>query len=388
MEEKKKKSIFSFGSFNKKDLVLFIYSPISLFVNINFLWYTNIKNSTYRFESIKYFFIYFGYIIINGILYLFHYKNYENKNKTQEIEIFFKVDDKKSFQNKDKKEIIIIFTMIIILDNLSSYTLNHLRRYSNFIYSFCYMYHFQILFFWIISKLFLKFQIEKHHYCSSFIIILGLFLIHLINFLTDEILHNVKYIVIFISFFYHILYTFTYFFGYYILYEKAINLNKFLLILGFMGILIGLFFSLINHFTSFKYFKIDFFEGINDIFQKNTFSKICGVLILSLIDGITYTFLWLIFTLFKPWFYGVSVAVFGFLISIFRFVPEEGYQNINFFRIIFEITIYVLLIFSCLIFNEQIICNLCDLNKGTKNAITERSKRELRLISYNSEISV
>lgn len=57
-------------------------------------------------------------------------------------------------------------------------------------------------------------------------------------------------------------------------------------------------------------------------------------------------------------------------------------MNIN----IIEIIIYIILIFACLIFNEQIICNFWGLNKNTKKEITNRAKNETKKLQQ--EISM
>ena len=56
--------------------------------------------------------------------------------------------------------------------------------------------------------------------------------------------------------------------------------------------------------------------------------------------------------------------------------------------IIITIIIYILLIFQCFIFNEQIICNFCGLNKNTKNEISERSEKETNTILNSKSLEV
>ena len=51
---------------------------------------------------------------------------------------------------------------------------------------------------------------------------------------------------------------------------------------------------------------------------------------------------------------------------------------------LFEIIIYLLLIFMSLIVNEQIICNFWGLNMDTKREITNRSINEYSLIYRKS----
>ena len=43
----------------------------------------------------------------------------------------------------------------------------------------------------------------------------------------------------------------------------------------------------------------------------------------------------------------------------------------------FDILVFVILIFFCLVFNEQIICNFCGMNDNTKNEISERGNKEI-----------
>ena len=57
-------------------------------------------------------------------------------------------------------------------------------------------------------------------------------------------------------------------------------------------------------------------------------------------------------------------------------------MNVN----IIEIIIYIILIFACLIFNEQIICNFWELSKNTKKEIMNRAKNETQ--NLQQEISM
>ena len=101
---------------------------------------------------------------------------------------------------------------------------------------------------------------------------------------------------------------------------------------------------------------------------------------ISISNGITYSLLHSIFKLFKPWSYGITAVING-LLTIFHgiFNIIFGQNQFNIF-LLFQIIIYIILFFACLIFNEQIICNFWGLNKYTKEEIINRASLDLKQI--------
>ena len=85
----------------------------------------------------------------------------------------------------------------------------------------------------------------------------------------------------------------------------------------------------------------------------------------------------LIYKFFCPWFFGVSLVIIQFIVHVYPF-------NINELPILF---ILLILIFVCLIFNEQIICNFWGLNANTKNEISKRAIIEINSILIEDDSS-
>ena len=112
------------------------------------------------------------------------------------------------------------------------------------------------------------------------------------------------------------------------------------------------------------------------MFKGNTLIKLLLFLLLSIIDGITYSLLYLIFKFFQPCVYSVSAVTNGLLYSIYEIL----FETFNYYLLI-QIFIYLILIFACLVFNEQIICNFWNLNFNTNKDIERRAIFDLNLIN-------
>ena len=80
--------------------------------------------------------------------------------------------------------------------------------------------------------------------------------------------------------------------------------------------------------------------------------------------------------MFKPWFFGVSIVS----DTVFNYIVKFKQKSTNIFKSILEIIIYLILIFACFIFNEQIICNSCGLNKNCEEEIIMRSNVEFKTL--------
>ena len=107
------------------------------------------------------------------------------------------------------------------------------------------------------------------------------------------------------------------------------------------------------------------------------------LILLSIIRGRTFTLVWSIFSLFKSWFYEISNVILAFLPFIYlniNKISEFGFKNIFILNNIIQIINFIILIFACWIFNEQIICNFWGLNQNTHNNIIMRSHIELLYI--------
>ena len=346
-----KKNLFSLGSFSKKDLILFLLCPLSYSLN-NKLSNENFINRT---QTFKYYSIFFGYILIGIIFFIIHKINYfESKinefNKSNYFNIF----------GESFKKVIIILFLISILDILSTYIFTFSSKFSNFQIYLSYLYPLTNITFWILSKLMIKFDLYTHHYVSIIIISIGLIIINLIN-----INLNIDIILIICLLLLQYIYPLIDIIAFHLLYENEMEFYLFILIIGINGVLFGLLFSILS-FNNIYLIQIDIFRDY-DIKQLPSF------LLFSITNGITYSLIFLIFKLFKPWFYGVT-AVINSLIT-FLLTTKLTQSNIN--NNIIIIIIYIILIFQCLIFNEQIICNFWGLNKNTKFKISLRGENEI-----------
>ena len=108
------------------------------------------------------------------------------------------------------------------------------------------------------------------------------------------------------------------------------------------------------------------YKEIFDIFNLFVF------LLFALSNSITFSLLYSVFKLYKPWIYATTAVINGLISSIFNFHSDNLHYSLN----IIIIIIFLFLIFQCLIFNEQIICNFWELNINTQNEIKERAKSD------------
>ena len=74
------------------------------------------------------------------------------------------------------------------------------------------------------------------------------------------------------------------------------------------------------------------------------------LILLSIIRGRTFTLVWSIFSLFKPWFYEISNVILAFLSFIYlniNKISEFGFKNIFILNNIIQIINFIILIFAC-----------------------------------------
>ena len=162
------------------------------------------------------------------------------------------------------------------------------------------------------------------------------------------------------------------------------NVYSFLLINGLIGIFFGFIVSVINYFFNKSLFllEMDIFKFIVALKEdceslKDCLSHLLFFLFLSIISGFKNLTECLIFKFFYPWFFGVSLVIIQFFFHVYPF-------DINELPILF---ILLILIFVCLIFNEQIICNFWGLNTNTKIEISKRGVLEINSISIEDDSS-
>lgn len=267
----------------------------------------------------------------------------------------------------------------MLIDFLSTFISINFSNFHKYDIYYINLFSFEIFFFLILSKYLLKLEIYKHHIFSLFIIVIGLIIIHLLHFQINFRLNDI--FIIFILLIYHYIFTFQDILAYYLLNQYNFDIYTFSFIIGLLGILISFIISIFNLITDFNCLNLNINTYII-LFKEQPFKKILTFLFVSLFNGITYTYFWSIFKYFKPWFYGVFSPIYGLLNTIYMIFTSNEEMNVN----IIEIIIYIILIFACLIFNEQIICNFWELSKNTKKEIMNRAKNETQ--NLQQEISM
>ena len=397
MEEFRKSKLFKLGKISKKHFILYILSPFTYYFNNKLLDYFKQKNIWYN-ESLNYFSIYFGYTLIGLILFIYtkiinsnekSLVQQKTKNKIS-INSMFTIDMIKKTPSYYKKKIIIMFLILIIItDCISTFIFTYFQKFSNFFKYLGYLYPLEIISFILLSNLILKLEIFKHHLLSLIIIIIGLLIINIINF--TSISYNLNELFVISSLFIlQYLYPLLDIIVYYILYEKEFNFSLFIFLIGIMGIIVGIIISFLKQYLLFNFLNINIFKDIDNF--KNISHFILFILI-SISNGITYCLLYSIFKLFKPCCYAITAVINGLLNifnDIFNIIFGQNQFNI---LLLFQIIIYIILFFACLVFNEQIICNFWELNKYTKEEIINRAyidsnNIELNLQTIENDINV
>ena len=178
---------------------------------------------------------------------------------------------------KTKKSSIFFCIFIIIFDNFPLCFVKY--PYFQDFY-FMNLYPFEIISLMILSKYLLKLKIGKHHYFSIIIIIIGLFIINLIN--IEEISFKLNHIcVIYFDLFSHYVYTLEDIFAYYLLYEKGMNIYLFSILIGIIGIIIGFIISIINQVFYFQFLNINIFNDIYSMLNRgNIIQQIINFLLI------------------------------------------------------------------------------------------------------------
>ena len=382
-ESRKNRSLFKLGNISRKHIILYILSPFTFYFNNKLSDYVKQKNIWYT-PSLNFFSVYLGYTLIGGLLLIYskriNKKKISHKQEKTKKEIIVKPITEIIINFSDIEEsiiltnkIIALFIIIVITDCLCTYIFTTFQKFPNFFKYLGYLYPLEIISFIIFSKLILHLKIDKHHLFSLIIIIIGLLIINIINFTFVTYSLN-EFFVIFILFVLQYLYPLLDIISYYILYEKELNFSLWYFLTGIMGIFIGIFMSLLKQYLSLTFLYLNIIEDFSNF---NTFSKIILFLLMSLCNGITYGFLFSIFKLFKPWAYAITAVING-LLTTFNNIFDVIFSNNNFdIFLLFQIVIYIILFFACLIFNEQIICNFWDLNHNTKEEIINRGVCEL-----------
>ena len=354
----KKKSLFTLGSFSKKNLIIFLLSPLTFSLN-NKISERYLSHYSHPF---KFFSKYFGYIIGALILYIIYLIKNEPSEEIMKNTNIGEIRKSKIINDNNSKlilfKLIFILFLISFLDSLSTYLFSFLFKFQLFKFYSSYILPLEVLSFWILSKLIFKFTLYKHHYISIIIISFGLIIINIISFKFDnEMQFNISLIcgLLLLQYIYPLLDILSF----HLLYQKDFQLHLLLFIIGILSIIFQFIFLI---FYGFK----NLYKEIFDIFNLFVF------LLFALSNSITFSLLYSVFKLYKPWIYATTAVINGLISSIFNFHSD----NLNFKLNIIIIFIFCFLIFQCLVFNEQIICNFWELNINTQNEIKERAKSD------------
>ncbi len=386
LEEKER--LFSLGYFSKKHCILFILYPFCYYLHVKILEINEGELSVYEeVLSLYYFSNYFGNILISGlILIIFRITNSlidEKKkeklvgliNTNKQPKLYYgTLSYKPNISLKTRYILFIIFSIIDFIIIICNNSYCGFENYAPSLGVFLNLY---------LSYILLGLSFEKHHIFSMVIIFIGFLLISIFNSVFCHF-QSTKPLNVFFLLIQIYLEQIKKIIAYYILYKNEINVYFFLLINGVIGIVFGLIVSAIDHFFNKSLFllEINILKLIDDLKKNSESFKDClfhlsFFLLLSIISGFKNLTECLIYKFFCPWFFGVSLVIIQFIFHVKSF-------KLNELPILF---LLIILIFVCLIFNEQIICNFWGLNANTKIEISKRAVLEINSISIEEDSS-
>ncbi len=350
---RKTRSLFKFGNISRKHFILYILSPFTFYFN-NILSDEFKKINKWYTTSLSFFAVYLGYLLIGGILLIYSiiinkkqiFKNKQKRQNGLELKavresmiISLNIEETLFFKNKYTTLFI-----IVLIDCLSTYIFTYFQRFSNFFKYLGYLYPLEIIIFILLSKLILKLKINKHHLFSIIIIIIGLLIINIINLVSITYSLNELFVILGLLILVY-LYPLLDIIVYYILYEKEFYYPLFLFFIGIMGIIIGIIMSFLKEYFSLTFLNVNFFNDLEN-FKDNKVSYFLLFILMSLANGITYTFLLSIFKLFKPWSYAITAVING-LLTTFSDILNVILKINNFdILLLFQIVIYIILFFA------------------------------------------
>ena len=235
----------------------------------------------------------------------------------------------------------------------------------------------QSLFFIIFSMVFLSFSLYKHQYYSLAVlsICLVIFYIEIIVYSDSitfvDVLESFIYIII-----YQILYCLSDVLGkkYLTLYMDTIYL--FLFKIGITGLVPLITYDSIAYLANFD----DKYHGIIKTISSELISKFWKFLLNLLCYILFEISLWLTIYYFSPCHYIILEVLGNFLEIIFSLFSGKNYK---FGETVTFLTLYPILFFSILVFNEIIILNFFGLSYNTQIYIRERAKKEKTIRDSN-----
>ena len=355
MEQNKKKHVFTLGSISKNNIIIFLLSPLTFSLNNKI---SEVYLTTYS-DSFKFLSKFFGYIIGALILFFIFTKNNEKSQRKTKGRIYLK---KPSLYTKIKSKFILCLILFLIsfLDYLSTYLYTFLLKFTEFKFYSPYIIPLEVISFWLLSILIFKLTLYKHHYISMIIISFGLILINFITFKFDDS-EKINYFLIGGLLLLQYIFPLLDILSFHLLYKKDFHLYFLLFIIGILSIIFEFIFLFFSDYNLSKLF-----------IEMSNRNNIFIFMLFALSNSITFSLLYSVFKLYKPWIYATTAVINGLISSIFNFHSDNLHYSLN----IIIIIIFLFLIFQCLIFNEQIICNFWELNINTQNEIKERAKSD------------
>ena len=370
---KKKEGLFSFTRLNKYFIIPFV-CPIICMVSNYFL---SLMMDQADFDNKKYFLITFveTSYVGGGLIYFISWI----RNKTEETRdnaIIYKeretsstikfIYNDNSVEKIRKKRLKLFFILLLMSICLSSFTFTDIYSIDKNIFEERLYFLFFISFF---SKIILKINIFSHQILSLFIGSIGLILL----FIPIALIIKKDDIIINICMFFTSI-------GFSLFLVLIKYLTHFYFISPFLCILFTGLISLIlttSGFIIYSLIKNGDLSIIKENFEFENIENKTKLIIYSSITFILASILQslsnLVIYYFTPTLLMVTDCISPMLYWFFLVMPDED-KTIN---IIFNISGYIISLFSSLIYNEIIIFNFCDFNKNTKKYIEERQREEL-----------
>ena len=273
----------------------------------------------------------------------------------------------KKIQNKKQTYYIILIALLqliaVIIKNIWKVKINDALKLNISVLM-------EVLFFILLSMIFLGLKLYSHQIFS----IIGISILLFIFFIESIIFHKITFREIILSIIYYFSVQFFYclsdVLGKRYLNSFIDNVYFFLLKIGIAGLIPLILYGIIISFVNIEnYYKI--FQNFGEI----SF----GIYILDLFFCLLFEIgVWLTIYYFTPCHYIIFESIADFLeIILSEFENNKSFDN--FYCIEQKITFYILypiLIFIVLIFNEILILNVWDLSYNTKVKIMEREKNE------------
>ena len=364
-----KKKYFSFAKINKYFIFPFL-SPIFIFIREVLLEKAKGKTSGVR-KILQYEFndglMHSSCILLFIIAYI-----RTGKEKKAEDEILKKISkfSNKSFQEKSKNKFKIFFLILTIAIGYNNYISSKMLLKGKTIFEIR-IYH--VVFNTIFCKIILGYEIYRHQFLSLILILIGWIFISIpifVKLTTADIYYNILF------FFGAIFYPLYLVLLKYIIenYYVSVYLDMF-----FIGVTLLIISSLLTIGNSLMNYS-----NLSDLINIFDFAKDKLMIFLAFASGTIVKFIFcVIIDNFSPNIFVLTNVI----SSIITWIYNIGYKRKpeKTMNIIFLSIGYFIILISCLIYNEIIILNFCNLNEDTNFNINERLEIDKKLANDFNE---